>query len=228
MRSQDHAPFSNAAKQFAAWILVRPTNPASLGFIGRPDYRPKPIEVKAKTADQNVGSYLTAGLVASPVIHPGAFSDVARANSCWADTQSLLAQKSGSVGLDEDKQSKHYGCLKLNNNYLHGDYDLYDIIFTKDFRGEPLDPRRNFGVVGALNGVSHICDPRFSQVQQFINAHIGVADMVQHGGQAQFGTHTGETLTVFSPDGLPGRQLSCGEVSSWYETMKRKLVGEKW
>ena len=228
MRHQDQASFSAAAKEFQAWILVRPTNKDSLAYIGQPDYRPKPIQVKAKTAEKNVGSYRTAGLVVSPSIHPTAFYDAARATSYWAETQTLLDQKSGDVSLDDDKQSKHYGCLKLNNCYLHGDYDLYDIIFTKDFRGQPLDPRRNFGIVGTLNGVTHIRDPRFSQVQQFINAQLCIADMVQHGGQAQFGTHTDESLTVFSPDGLPGRQLSGGEVRSWYEAMKRKLVGEKW
>jgi hypothetical protein len=228
MRAQDQASVSAAASWFQAWILVRPTNPASVAYIGQTGFRPKPIHVKAKTADKNVGFFLTAGLVVSPSIHPTAFHDAARAMSYWGETQALLAQKIGDVSLDEDKQSKHYGCLKLNNSFLHGDYDLYDIIFTKDFRGQSLDPRRNFGVVDRLNGVTHIRDPRFSQVQQFINTQIGVADMVQHGGQAQFGTHTGEPLTVFSPDGLPGRQLSGGEVRSWYEAMKRKLVGEKW
>lgn len=189
---------------------------------------PKADSSQSKNGDRNVGNYFTAGLVVSQKLHPTAFYDTARATDLWADTRKLLAEKSGDLSLDDDDESPHYGCLKLNHCYLHGDYDLYDIIFTKDFRGQPLDPRRHFGIVGSLNGVTHIRDPRFSQVQKYINAKLGIADMVQHGGQAQFGTHTDETLTVFSPDGLPGRQLSGGEVRSRYEAMKRKLVGEKW
>lgn len=111
--------------------------------------------------------------------------------------------------VDLDRDSRHYGCLMLNGAYLHGDYDLKDVI----------DPRR-FGphtaVAERMHGQPHMRSAELKAVQQFVNAAIGVP-MVQHGGEAQFAPHTDDTIEVFGPHGeahtLDGRD----QIVRWYK-----------
>ena len=75
IRRQDVEAFRDAAQRFGCHLLVRRTNPASLQYIGRSGYVPKPIDCKPKTADQNViqpsGQIVRcAGLVVDPT-RPG-------------------------------------------------------------------------------------------------------------------------------------------------------------
>jgi len=75
IRRQDVAAFRDAARRFKVHILVRRTNPASLQYIGRKGYMPKPIDCKPKTADKDVvlasGRIVRcAGLVVNPML-PG-------------------------------------------------------------------------------------------------------------------------------------------------------------
>jgi hypothetical protein len=101
--------------------------PGSLEYVGRPGYTPKRIDCKAKTADIDIASYRLAGLVVDPGIHPKAFKPgkAAKAADCWAAMKPLLGRV---YKVDSDTKSKHYGCLQLQGSYIHGDYDLYDVI----------------------------------------------------------------------------------------------------
>lgn len=75
IRRTDIEVFRAAARLFKVHILVRRTNPASLQYIGRKGYVPKPIDCKPKTADHDVvlasGAMVRcAGLVVDPTL-PG-------------------------------------------------------------------------------------------------------------------------------------------------------------
>src|SRR5882724_9163351 len=94
MRANDKQIFLDAARRFQVWILVRRTNRASLEYIGKPGFVPKPIDCKAKTADENIGRYKLAGLVIDPTgreaaFKPERFQDAVK---CWKDTKQLLGK----------------------------------------------------------------------------------------------------------------------------------------
>lgn len=216
MRAQDKTVFADAAQRFNVWILVRRTNPASLKYIGRGGYTPKPIDCKAKTADSDVQHYQLAGLVVDPNRWPDAFSSPRRQNAlqCWVDfaaTQGIgTASQSGRYGVDEDPASPHYGCVRLEGSYVHGDYDLYDIIL-------PEHPRGNLAAVETLHGSPHMRGPRVVPVMDFINRNIGVP-VVQHGGEMQYTDHSEQSIDVFGPQGQQCTILNQFSVRAWYET----------
>src|SRR5262245_27167018 len=83
MRPQDITCFREAARDLELWILVRATNPLSLGYIGLAGFTPKPVECKPKTAD--VESHPAGGLVADPFTVPEAFSasKLEKAKQLW-------------------------------------------------------------------------------------------------------------------------------------------------
>jgi hypothetical protein len=208
VRPQDKAVFLEAARHFQVWILVRRTNVASLQYIGRPGYVPKRIDCKAKTADLDVPPYKLAGLVVDPTIQPKAFSPgrVAKAKDSWTAMKSLV----GAVyQVDSDSKSKHYGCLKLQGSYIHGDYDLYDII-------DVTQPHRNLAAVETLLGQPHRRGAKVLPVQEFINSRIG-SPMVQHGGEAQYADHSEQSIDAFGPNGEDVTILNEFSVRSWYE-----------
>jgi hypothetical protein len=209
MRQQDRAVFSAAAKHFQVWILVRRTNPAALLYIARPGYYPKPIDCKAKTADRDLGRYRLAGLVADPTQHPAAFDPVklSGAVALWDTFVMKLGgplfgygkgDRPGQTGrrgynLDTNPRSAHFGCLTLHRLYLHGDYDLYDVI-------DPENPLNNEAIEEMLHGERNMCSPLQKKVQDWINARIGVP-VVQHGGEMQFADHSEQTVDGFLPRG---------------------------
>jgi len=67
---------------------------------------------------------------------------------------------------DTDTKSKHYGCLQLQGSYIHGDYDLYDVI-------DIAQAHRNLAAVETLLGQPHRRGAKVLIVQNFINARIG-------------------------------------------------------
>lgn len=93
IRASDVRAFREAAQRFRVHILVRRTNPASLAYVGRKGFIPKPVDCKPKTADFDVltpGGLISgcAGLVVDPTL-PGmdkAFREgkAAKAREEWA------------------------------------------------------------------------------------------------------------------------------------------------
>jgi hypothetical protein len=219
MRQQDQVVFAQAARQFRVWILVRRTNPHSLQYIGKEGYRPKPIECKAKTADQDCGSSRCAGLVVDPTLLADVFLPVKRPGALkeWSDF--CRAQAIGEPGthsrysVDVDAKSKHYGCLMLGGAYIHGDYDLKDIVLADR-------PRGNLAAVESLNGQLHMRGPRLIPVQNYINDRIGT-EMIQHGGDAQFKDHSDGTIDVFGPEGEQTTLADEAAVRTLYDAWKR-------
>ena len=193
MRQEDEKAFQKIAVGERLWILVRDTNPASLKYIGRPGYVPKPIDCKAKTAKSDVGVYRTAGLVTDPHVQPLAFPpEKLRATAqTWDDMMrhSLLGYR-----VDQNPRSIHYGCLMLQGQHIHGDYDLYDIVV-------PGHETANIAALETLRGQKHNRGPRFYKVQHMVNALIG-SDVVQHGAEMQYADdYSEDRIHIFSPEG---------------------------
>jgi len=209
MRASDKQIFLDAARHFQMWILVRRTNRASLEYIGKPGFVPKPINCKAKTADENLGKYKLAGLVIDPTGREAAFKPerLQDAVKCWKDTKQLLGKV---FTVDQDASSLHCGCLMLHKNYIHGDYDLYDII-------DITQAHRNLAAVEVLLGQPHRRGPKVFTVQEFVNSRIG-SPMLQHGGDAQFlKEHRSESIDAFGPNGEDVTILNQFSIKAWYK-----------
>jgi hypothetical protein len=220
MRPQDKAVFAAAAASpgIKSWILVRRTNPQSLQYIARAGFRPKRIDCKAKTAD--VGPL--AGLVVSPELRPDAFSESKRekVREAWEQFRNeVLSTHALGYSVDVRPASEFRGCVTLNGEYIHGDYDLYDVI-------DPQHAQRNLAAVETLFGQAHRRGPKFFAVQDFINVHIGVP-MVQHGGEAQYADHTEQALDAFGPNHEQCTILNEFSVRGWYRTrfLGRRTLG---
>jgi hypothetical protein len=195
MRPQDKKVFLEAAAHFHAYIIVRHTNVASLKYVGKAGYTPKAIDCKAKTADHDLGRYKLAGLVVDPGIHgPHVYKGgkLAEAQKCWKAME-------GHVGpgkkytVETNSSSPHYGCLKCHGAFVHGDYDLYDIIDTRD-------PKNNAANAEQLLGQIHMRGALVNEVAAYVNQRIG-SPMVQHGGEAQYKDHSEQYLDFFGPNG---------------------------
>lgn len=219
MRTNDKKVFLDAAKHFQMWILVRRTNRASLHYIGKPGFVPKPINCKAKTADADIGKYKLAGLVIDPTGREAAFKAerVQDALKCWKETKKLV----GTVfTVDQDASSAHYGCLMFQRNYIYGDYDLYDII-------DITQAHRNLAAVEELLGQPHRRGPNVLRVQKFVNSRIG-SPVMQHGADAQFlSEHRSEPIDAFGPNGEDVTILNQFSIKAWYKERfgGRKVLG---
>jgi hypothetical protein len=115
-------------------IIVRATNAASIPYIGRNKFTPKPIDCKPKTADKNAflaGSGIQvecAGLVIDPTLLPNSLNckKLPEANECWrkfteghngAELHDRVFRRKSSAGfyaVDTYKSSDKYGCLMLS------------------------------------------------------------------------------------------------------------------
>lgn len=145
--------FVAAAREHRCHILVRKTGRASLQYCGQAGYTGKRADMKAKTAVANLGHWQLAGLVCSPLIHPGVCKPDAL--TWWQQSAHLVtAPPDGFDDRDQprgcrtpyllqlDKRHRHYGCVALveygllTPRYVHGDYDLYAIFPA----GVPFEP----------------------------------------------------------------------------------------
>lgn len=269
MRAKDLRVFCMVARKYDVYLLVRHTNEASLGYVGKPGYYPKPATIKAKTADVDPPPYSyeangrrftvqhrIAGLVPHPSFQPRVFAGakLAKAESCWWDTLDVLHgagvnipattpetwaswgkdHASGRSGwrwrIDVDPGSPHFGCLQLARenvpwSYLHGDYDLKDVIVKGH---ETFNQRQEGKVQGAKNYTPLLPGLEFETIRKALNDAIGT-DMVQHGAEAQFAWHGDEPITVVLPEGpqLQFQILANAEaVQRWYMDMNRGLIAK--
>ena len=209
MRPEDKRVFLQAARELGLWLLVRRTNRASLQYVGRSGYCPKPIDCKAKSAEFDVDRYRLAGLVVDPTLQPKAFSPgkLQKALQFWNDYgPAMLA--SGRYSVDQNPDQPTYGLVRLGTEFLHGDYDLYDII-------DPEQAQRNLAAVESMLGQAHRRGPNFYRVQSFINQGIGVP-MIQHGGEMQYTDHSDQSIDVFGPKGEDFTILNQFSVRAWY------------
>ena len=148
----------------------------------------------------------------------------------WATwgKERLSARTGWRWKIDVDPASPHFGCLQIARDttgwsYVHGDYDLKDVIV----RGrETYNERREGKVDGVKNFTPLLPGLEFETIQRELNAAMGV-DMVQHGSEAQFAWHGDEPITLILPDGpqLQFKVLGNAEaVQLWYQNLNRSLI----
>jgi len=151
--------FVQAARTFNCHILVRKTGQSAISWIGKRGYTGKRADLKAKTANRNIGRYQLAGLVCSPQLLPQAFTPerLVSAQTEWSKSAHLITAPGDKAGFADNRQPqgcrtpylvqtnpdhKHFGCVALVEmgllapRYVHGDYDLYAIIPA----GKAFDP----------------------------------------------------------------------------------------
>lgn len=203
IRPEDKEVFAAAALEIGVYILVRGTNEASLEYIPDPLCIPKPIDCKAKTANEGP----LAGLVVDPNENPRAFSDDRRKEAKkWID---LLPPR---YTVDRDTASPFHGCVLLGGKRVHGDYDLKGIVL-------PGQEQRILTLVTESLGQDARRGPKFYDVQNFVNKAIG-KPMVQHGAEDEYLDHSkdlGETIFVFFPEKREPKLLrGPAETKAWY------------
>jgi hypothetical protein len=132
--------------------------------------------------------------------------------------------------IDVDPASPHFGCLQIARDdvpwsYVHGDYDLKDVIVKG---AETFNERAEGKVDGVKNFTPLLPGIEFDKIRRELNNAMGV-DMVQHGAEAQFAWHGDEPIIVILPDGpqLQFKILGNAEaVQRWYELLNRKLIAK--
>lgn len=226
--------FERAARQFAAYILVRKTGAASLRWVGREGYTGKRADMKAKTAKRDLPNYKLAGLVCSPLLHPGAFTDLAGATDFWNKCSHLITVPTSRGGIDESLARRcrtpyllqtnphhpHFGCIAwvecgiVAPRYVHGDYDLYAIVSAKDKNKKTV----HTGNLASTMSVAHLSlekqlahqasVPNFYSPLQFQIMNWLDAEfgypMVMHGEQENVGFQD-EAVLVFLPEPKLGK-----------------------
>lgn len=209
IREIDKPKFAAAAQHIGVWILVRGTNKKSIDYIGKTGFTPKPIDCKAKTAQQG----FNAGLVVNPYEAQGAFppDQIPELKRKWDREYNPLAFSPRKDHYSIERTGQRQGCVKLDGKYIYGDYDLKAIVV----------PGHESAIVALVTEVQGVQNarrgPKFYEVQREVNNAIGV-EMVQHGADDEFTGHAGETIFVFSPSGkLPPVELNgISEIQNWY------------
>jgi hypothetical protein len=240
MRPQDAGVFHNYCMQQKLWMLVRYTNPDSLKYVGLQDYYPKPIDCKPKTAELDVarkdgkGKYELRGLLVDPTLHPGAFGQkkLDKTKALWASFAEHFDLKSGTdrYKVDLNPQSKHYGCLMVRApveyNYIHGDYDLKDII---EVGYEDWNLAFPMFELSTPHNEIFLQKHELRDVIRAINDQIG-APMLQHGSEMQFADHSQDRINVFGPKGEFLVLLDLAGIQLFYDMYfpyRRGLTGER-
>lgn len=148
--------------------------------------------------------------------------------SLWGVERRGVNAPRWSWRVDVDPDSDRFGCLQLKTgtmpwSYIHGDYDLKDVIVL----GSEQDNRRNEGKIdGVKNFTPLLRGLEFERIQHELNGRMGI-DMVQHGAEAQFAWHGDEPITVAYPDWRHLVLLSAETVQSWYMQLNREVLAAK-
>jgi hypothetical protein len=127
--------------------------------------------------------------------------------------------------VDISPSSPRFGCLQLKKGtegwcYIHGDYDLKDVIVL----GRETDNRRAEGKLdGVKNFTPVLYEKEFETIRTELNTLIG-SDMVQHGAEAQFAWHGDEPITVAFPDWKQLLLYDAVTVQGWYLNLNRGVL----
>ena len=147
--------------------------------------------------------------------------------AAWGGARTALCSTQWRWRVDVDPDSKHYGCLQLSQAsspwaYIHGDYDLKDVIIP----GHEADNRRDEGeLFGVKNFTPLLTNRKFENIRVRLNYLIG-SDMVQHGAEAQFAWHGDEPITVAFPDWSFLILNDAATVQSWYQQLNRSVIAK--
>jgi hypothetical protein len=148
--------------------------------------------------------------------------------SIWGVERQAVAAPRWKWRVDIDPASPRFGCLQLKQGgggwcYIHGDYDLKDVIVT----GRETDNRRAEGKLdGVKNFTPVLYDLEYEKIRVRLNELIG-ADMVQHGAEAQFAWHGDEPITVAFPNWTYLLLYDAVTVQGWYVNLNRDVLASK-
>jgi len=148
--------------------------------------------------------------------------------SVWGVERHAVKAPRWSWRVDVDPLSPRFGCLQLRGAtsgwcYIHGDYDLKDVIVL----GREGDNRR---AEGTLDGVKNFTPVLYNMQFETIRSELNVlmtAEMVQHGAEAQFAWHGDEPITVAFPDWTHLLLADAMTVQSWYMNLNREVLAQK-
>lgn len=205
-----------------------PTSFEVAGLVVHPGFQPQAFRpAKADNALENWSKTMD---VLAPSLARGVAVDLDNA-STWAawgvERQGVNAPR-WSWKVDIDPASSRFGCLQLKGQdgawcYIHGDYDLKDVIVL----GREADNRRTEGTLdGVANFTPLLYERRFDAIQARLNNLIGV-EMVQHGAEAQFAWHGDEPITVAMPGWRYLLLVDAATVQGWYLEMNREVLAKK-
>lgn len=147
--------------------------------------------------------------------------------AAWGVERPVAAAPTWRWRVDVDPASPHYGCLQISGagigwSYIHGDYDLKDVIAV----GRETDNRRNEGKLHGVKNFTPLLEgAEFERIRSQLNTLIG-ADMVQHGAEAQFAWHGDEPITVAKPDFTHLLLLDAPTVQRWYLDLNREVLAK--
>jgi hypothetical protein len=148
--------------------------------------------------------------------------------SIWGVERQAVNAPRWKWRVDVDPRSERFGCLQISGanipwSYIHGDYDLKDVIVV----GSERDNRRAEGTLDGVKNYTPILQGlEFDTVQTALNRLMGV-DMVQHGAEAQFAWHGDEPITIAYPDWRHLVLLSAETVQSWYVELNREVMAKR-
>ncbi len=148
--------------------------------------------------------------------------------SYWGVIRQGVHAKNWHWCVDVDRLSPQFGCIRLQQSggewcYIHGDYDLKDVIVPgNEWYNERNEGKRD----GVLNFTPKLPAGRvWETIRDELNAEVGV-EMVQHGAEAQFAWHGDEPITVLYPDWRFEILADGLTVQGWYERLQRNVLAQ--
>lgn len=196
------------------------------GLVIHPDFHPSAYlgdkAAKAKACWEHTMETLSPGMLGKSA-KPESPDSLGQ----WGVERHGVNAPRWSWRVDIDPDSERFGCIQLKSaeagwSYIHGDYDLKDVIVLGD-------EAHNERTVGTLDGVKN-CVPllkglEFETIQREINKLIGT-EMVQHGAEAQFAWHGDEGITIAYPDWRHLILHDALTVQAWYRDLGRKVLAQ--
>ena len=147
--------------------------------------------------------------------------------SIWGVERQAVNAPQWKWRVDVDPASPRFGCLQIRKAgegwcYIHGDYDLKDVIVL----GKETDNRRAEGKLdGVKNFTPVLYEREYETIRLALNNLVG-ADMVQHGAEAQFAWHGDEPITVAFPGWKHLLLYDAVTVQGWYINLNRDVLAK--
>ena len=219
MRLKDLAVYRSLARSRGLYFVLRSTNPASLRYIGREGFRPKPFVCCAKTADGGPsGRGRLAGLVADPTLVPDEFSHSRRrsALSEWAAFRRRVESDSRFVVVTREGDAFH-GCLLFETQKLHADYDWFDIV-------DPARVTANLGSIESHDGKVAVRGMHVASINRELNGLLDVPMAQDDCMSAQAKGRFEDGLLVITPDGALVPLKTAADAKHYYAKVFRGRV----
>jgi hypothetical protein len=194
------------------------------GLVVHPGFQPASYR-GAKIAKAQDAWTHTIESLSPTLVGTGVNLDKSDSWSIWGVERQVVSAPRWKWRVDVDPASPRFGCLQLRKGaegwcYIHGDYDLKDVIVL----GHETDNRRSEGKIDGVKNYSPVLyELEYEKIREQLNGLIG-ADMVQHGAEAQFAWHGDEPITVAFPDWRHLLLYDAVTVQGWYVNLNRDVL----